>query len=280
MTGSVLPAERAASTPVRALLALASFLGIRHRGRKPQSQSSTPKMPSSKLTCVKKVVFYESFSGHLARLASLLSETTQALISLTSDAFYVWLAEFNHSGVSGSKAADHASPLANASFERAFLQPGSWYQNAYMSSLNGSGVPVSSVLRITSANGFEMKVKQLDSLDGGSQGWVIFRSAFDVEPIPGKPSRMRLHLRHDKSVKTLEYEDQLFHMGVRFMLGTLRSASCLLMSAFALEVDIEKHEVYCGPRAGILQKFWQKTVRLDLKEEKDLWTFEQVKPSA
>jgi len=196
-----------------------------------------------------------------ANLALLALEAVQPLMGLFEASQHVDAAE------------EHADSVQEAC-KRALLCPGSFYQNAYMSCQNSSKAPVSSVLHITSRNRFELHVRHLDSLDGGSLGWVIFRSAFDMEPIPGRPKRMRLNLMHDANVQALEYDSQLFGTALNLMLGTLRRATCLLLSAFSLEVDTESNAVYCGPRAGILQKFWNSSVRLDPKEEAELWNID------
>mmetsp|Transcript_40453 Transcript_40453/g.72698 ORF Transcript_40453/g.72698 Transcript_40453/m.72698 type:complete len:329 (-) Transcript_40453:72-1058(-) len=276
--GVLLPRGKAVClAPLRALLALASLIGL--RPAKPRSPNAALKMTGPKPTSVKKEgceasapeTYCGDSSNILADISCQLAQSTGDFASIASEVFRATMKLFDLDLKSGETVATQVSEL-NDSCGRAFLRPGSVYQNAYRSCLNNSGAPVSAILHITSVNQFELQVKQLNSLDGGSQGWLIFRSAFAVEPVAGKPTRMRLNLHHDENVKTLEYNDQLFHAGVSFMLGTLRRATCLLMNAFSLEVDIEKHVVHCGPRAGILQKFWQHTVQLKLTEQ-ELWTY-------
>jgi len=167
-------------------------------------------------------------------------------------------------------AAAQASP---ASEEVASVQPGAIYQNDYMTLWNDSNDPVSAVLRVVAADRFELKVSQLDSVGGGSAGWITFRSAFIVHDIPDQPHRKRLELRHAKDLKTLDYDESKFERRANLMLGILRRCSWVLMGAFQLELDLKKNQVVCGPRAALLKPFWETTVALVKTTEATMWIF-------
>jgi len=250
--------------PLRALVVMAGMLGFRNRGPKPRTAPLST--ATIKVTPVKKQGI-EGVPEIMEQLMNQLAEATAAFAAAAEEAFRV---------ASGAKAANPSGLDASEikPCGRAFLKPGSWYQNEYMSLWNNSDAPVSSSLHIKALDEFELKVMQLDSKNGGSDGWVIFRSSFDIEPVQGNPRRMRLHLRHNEDLQILEYDEALFDRGANFMLGVLRRATCLLMGAFSLEVDIEEQVVYCGPRAGIVQKFWQSSVGLALTEQEKLWSFD------
>lgn len=173
---------------------------------------------------------------------------------------------FNESATSRVVGTEHS--------QRQFLKPGSWYQNPHMTLWNDSGAPVSSILHITAEDGCELKVENLDSRNCGSKGWIIFRSAFDVQSVPGQPNRVRLALRCDRKACTLEYDEELFERGANFALSCLKRCTWALLGAFSIEVDIERDVVFCGSRAGVLQNFWETSVGLELTSEKNLWKFE------
>mmetsp|Transcript_105104 Transcript_105104/g.250204 ORF Transcript_105104/g.250204 Transcript_105104/m.250204 type:complete len:309 (+) Transcript_105104:45-971(+) len=157
-----------------------------------------------------------------------------------------------------------------------FVQPGSMYQNEYMTLWNDNNDPVSAVLRVLPNEHCELVLSNLDSVHGGSEGWIIFRSAYTMHDVPHQPKRKRLQLRGAKSLTPLEYNDKLFERPAQMALGLLKRASWMLSGAFALEFDLETNQVHAGPRAAVLKPFWQTTVALMPTEEKDLWTFEPV----
>ncbi|CAE7029558.1 unnamed protein product [Symbiodinium sp. CCMP2592] len=75
-----------------------------------------------------------------------------------------------------SLALPAAAQAIPAHEEVASVQPGAIYQNDYMTLWNDSNDPVSAVLRVVAPDRFELKVSQLDSVGGGSDGWITFRA--------------------------------------------------------------------------------------------------------
>jgi len=151
--------------------------------------------------------------------------------------------------------------------------PGALYQNDYMSLWNDSNDPVSAVLRVTGPDQFELTVSQLDSLGGKSEGWIKLRSGFTMHEIPDQPQKKRLQLHHVRDVKTIDYDETLFERRANLMLGILKRCTWILMGAFYLELDLQKNQVICGPKATLLKPFWETTVALVQTTEENMWRF-------
>lgn len=211
--------------------------------------------------------------------SNMLAETANGFMAAAGGALEAMLEAMQINQMVSPVSIPVVSKTSADSCGRCFLKPGSWYQNSYMSLWNNGNAPVSSVLHVSSIDEFELKVTQLDSKNGGSDGWIILRSSFDVEPVPGNPHRMRLNLRHNQAVDTLEYNDELFDRSANFMLSIMRRATCLLLNAFCLEIDTQEHVVYCGARAGVVQKFWSTPVGLSLTDKGSLWSFDTSEAS-
>jgi len=259
--------------PFQALAVLSGLVGYGRRSK----QLAAPKLrqPSAAVKVAPaKPKSVDGVAELMEQCSGMLAETANSFLTSAGEAFEAAL-EAMHINQKGSSVSGPVWSNTSAdSCGRTFLKPGSWYQNSYMSLWNNSSAPVSSVLHVSSVDEFELTVSQLDSKNGGSAGWVIFRSSFDVEPVPGNPQRMRLNLRHNAAVDALEYDDELFDRSANFMLSVMRRATCLLMGAFSLEIDMEEHVVYCGARAGIVQKFWSTPVGLSLTEKDSLWSWD------
>jgi len=159
----------------------------------------------------------------------------------------------------------------------ATVEPGTLFQNDYMTLRNDSNDPVSALLHVISHDLFELTVDHLDSVNGGSYGRIIFRSGYVMTDIPNQPHRKRLQLKISKDVKALEYDDQLFERPARMALGLLKRASWMLASAFEMEYDMEKNTVTAGPRAAVLKPFWEKVVELKPTTQERQWTWEPMK---
>eukprot|EP00930_Biecheleria_cincta_P052050 TRINITY_DN37284_c0_g1_i1.p1 TRINITY_DN37284_c0_g1~~TRINITY_DN37284_c0_g1_i1.p1 ORF type:complete len:329 (+),score=58.70 TRINITY_DN37284_c0_g1_i1:75-1061(+) len=260
--------------PFQALAVLGTIVGYGSRSKRP----AAPKLSQPSLAVIvppAKENIADGLTVLMEQCSSMLAETANGFMTAAEQALEATLEAMHINQKVSPVSSVGMSKTSADSCGRHFLKPGSWYQNSYMSLWNNSNAPVSSVLHVTSDDEFELKVTQLDSKNGGSDGWVIFRSSFDVEPVPEKPHRMRLNLRHNPAVNTLEYDDGLFDRSANFMLSVMRRATCLLLSAFSLEIDMEEHIVYCGARAGIVQKFWATPVGLSLTEKDSLWSFDR-----
>lgn len=273
----VLPSARAvARLPYRAALFCAGVLGLRkQRERKPRRVGGAAAAVVGKRA--KKV----EMQNELANLwEEGLDNTLRACASLADSVLSLLPGALPRAALAGLPAMS-PEPIAPAddgeNAPRSFLKPGSYFQNPYMSLWNDANAPVSSVLTITSWDHFELRVSNMDSVNEGSEGWIVFRAAFEAVPVAGNPGRVRLVLHSSKQVEALSWSSDVFKRPANFMMGCMNRMSWVLMGAFCIEVDLETEAVICGSSEGMLRKFWETTVGLEATTSKDeLWIWDEV----
>lgn len=265
----VLPCVTAvAAAPARILMAVIGSIGAFHNHR---VRKSTPVKPMQ-VELLSKDVQHEP-----ADVAETVEQTVTNFVPVNVAGGFNAKQEHELQANAAEAIAtlEGAQLKSSVSPDIKFPTVGALYQNARMSLWNDSNVPVSSVLRITGPDRFELCVSNLDSVKSGSKGWIVFRSRMSFEKCPSNPNRYTLHLSADDTVETLTYDDSLFERAASWALGCLKCASWALLAAFALEYDAEHNIFSCGARSIVLMKFWQTAVDLRLTDEDSLWKYEQ-----
>mmetsp|Transcript_13209 Transcript_13209/g.14325 ORF Transcript_13209/g.14325 Transcript_13209/m.14325 type:complete len:194 (-) Transcript_13209:2-583(-) len=143
--------------PVRAIALLGWALGLRHAKRRPMARKISGCATSHGKPLGRNRNLRLGMSDALGHVGHHLNH---ALADFTG-----WL----HS-LAELAPAKRQGEQAQTVEVKDLVQPGSHYQNDYMTLWNDSNDPVSAVLHVISTDVFELTVDHLNSIDGGSLG--------------------------------------------------------------------------------------------------------------
>lgn len=159
---------------------------------------------------------------------------------------------------------------------RNVLKAGSVYQNRYMTLWNANRVPISVTLRVLKGNRFELLVSHLNSVGGGSAGWLAVRGSFRAEHVQGAPGRLQLVPDDKASGKDVAFlfDPNLLDRATAFMYRCLERVGGgvqTFISAVRLEVDIAQDAVIVAPSSSLVKSLWNAPVVLSLTSPGRLW---------
>lgn len=158
--------------------------------------------------------------------------------------------------------------------ERNWLKAGSLYQNSYMTLWNEKGFPISVTLRIYNHNKFEIRCEHLNSIGGGSAGWMSVHGSFHVERAPGVKGRLRLVPNPPSgSQQTFVYDESILDSATRLLYRCMKRLGMgAILGAVTFEVDVAKDAVHVQPSNRFVKALWNTPVVLGvLPSEAQLW---------
>lgn len=171
-----------------------------------------------------------------------------------------------------AEAAEAGAGGAGEEAPRSFLAPGSLYQNAKMTLWNVNGVPISVTMRVRDGDGFELSIRNLNSVGGGHAAWLALRGLFYTVPLQGAPGHVRLVPEVEAGTEALNYDASLFDGATAFGLRCLTHVgSAGLLHAVDLKVDTSEDAIHVTPKAAALRVLWNQPVTLRLTSEEELW---------
>lgn len=169
--------------------------------------------------------------------------------------------------------AEAAAAGQSGNSSRSFAQAGSLYQNSQDSLWNRAGGPISTLLRISADDRFELRVEHLDSVGDTNRGWIAAEAAFELEPVEGHPERRRVVLKRgtDGSL-VVRYDERLYDQATLFLFSVLRRAGAAVFNAVRLEVDTRRDVFVVTPQSRMVRLVWNKPVELSKTTLETMWT--------
>jgi len=168
--------------------------------------------------------------------------------------------------------AEGIDDLPDPAVDRDFLKAGSVYQNEYMSLWSTTGVPISVTLRVLDGDRFELGVKNLNSIGGGSKGWFIVKGSFGFSALPRAPGQLQIEPRPAAGEDGFVFDPNVMDRAGAFVCQCLKNMASHLLTATEMTVDTARNTVLVMPRAAAIRMLWNKPVVLHLTPEEGLWT--------
>jgi len=170
--------------------------------------------------------------------------------------------------------SNDAGQLEDEEQQNEFLKPGSMFQNPYMSLWSRRGTPVSVTLSFLDDNRLRLRCENLDSVMGGSSGWIEFMGSFELQRVPGSTDRDRLLMAPIPGVESFKYDPALFKCKANFGLSCLKRIGSAALGAVRFEVDTSQQQVFVEPTVSVLRWFWDAPVKLERTSSKQMWIHE------
>jgi len=141
------------------------------------------------------------------------------------------------------------------------FMPASSYQNEPGSVLNDHGVSISVVLHIDEEQHFELKVENLNSPNGGSDGWFSFNGTFKLFPT-SKPNILSISLFASNDTQAFVYDTHVLEMATALAFRCLTRVGGAVLKSISLQVDTVRNLVTVTPKAPVIRLLWWQPVQL------------------
>ncbi|CAE7533806.1 unnamed protein product [Symbiodinium natans] len=167
-------------------------------------------------------------------------------------------------GIQAVQVNAHEATEVSTEESRSFLKVGSVYQNDYMTLWNANEVAISATLRMQDLKHFELRIDNLDSKGGGSDGWFTVTGSFQLQPVKdGKLKILPDKSRGGKSDMVFRFDESLHDGAALFLYRCLkRIGGPGILNFLQLEVDTSKDAVFVAPTARLLRALWDQPVVL------------------